>query len=244
MQVAVYNLKGEVSENIDVSDDLFGVPLNGSLVHQALVMQLANRRQGTVETKTRSTVTGSGKKLYAQKHTGRARRGDITSPTLSGGAVAFGPHQRDYRQAMPKKMRRLALRCILSSKAGDGELKVVNNLDLEDAKTVNLAQALSALGVGGTVLIATEQVEPSVIRAARNLRSVDTTLAALLNVAEITSHRTLLMTVGAVRKAEQLWAPVKEKPAQAVQKAAPAEEAALVKRAPRVKKAPEGEGRR
>ncbi|MDO8472545.1 MAG: 50S ribosomal protein L4 [Dehalococcoidia bacterium] len=209
MQVPVYDLKGEVAENIDLNDDVFGLPLNGGLVHQALVRQLANRRQGTVETKTRSTVSGSGKKLSAQKHTGRARRGDITSPTLSGGAVAFGPHRRDYRQAMPKKMRRIALRCILSVRAGDGSLKVVSEFDPEGVKTAQLAEALKALGIKGSVLIATEQADPVVIQAARNLPAVDTTPAALLNVADIMSHKTLLMTVAAVRKAEQTWAPAK-----------------------------------
>ncbi|MBI2958294.1 MAG: 50S ribosomal protein L4 [Chloroflexi bacterium] len=209
MQVPVYTLKGEVAENIELSDDVFGAPPNNGLVHQAVVRQRANRRQGTSQTKTRSTVSGSSKKLHAQKHTGRARRGDITSPTLSGGAVAFGPHPRDYRQAMPKKMRRLALRCALSAKAGVGELKVVDSMELGGGRTGDLAVALSALGVSGTVLIATEQVEPSVVRSARNLQQVDTTPAALLNVADVMAHRTLLMTVGAVRKAEQLWKPVK-----------------------------------
>lgn len=211
MQVPVYDLKGEVAEDIDLNDDVFGIPLNGGLVHQALVRQLANRRQGTVQTKTRSTVSGSSKKLHAQKHTGRARRGDVTSPTLSGGAVAFGPHPRDYRQAMPKKMRRLALRCVLSAKAGDGELKVVKKFDSESVRTAELAAALSALGVKGTVLIATEEADQVVIQAARNLPLVDTTPAGLLNVADVLSHQTLLMTVAAVRKAEQTWAPVKNR---------------------------------
>lgn len=209
MQVPVFDLEGKVAENIEVSDDVFGVPLHGGLVHQALVRQLANRRQGTVETKTRSTVSGSGKKLYAQKHTGRARRGDVTSPVLSGGATAFGPHQRDYRQAMPKKMRRHALRCVLSAKAGGDGLKVVGGFDSFGGKTSELADVLAALGVGASVLIATGEKDPIVVRAARNLPAVSTTPAALLNVADIVSHRTLLMTVAAVRKAEQLWMPEK-----------------------------------
>jgi len=209
VQVPVFDLQGKVAENIEVSDDVFGVPLHGGLVHQALVRQLANRRQGTVETKTRSTVSGSGKKLYAQKHTGRARRGDVTSPVLSGGATAFGPHQRNYRQAIPKKMRRHALRCVLSAKAGGDGLKVVGDFDSFGGKTSELADALAALGVGASVLIATDKKDPVVVRAARNLPAVSTTPAALLNVADIVFHRTLLMTVAAVRKAEQLWMPEK-----------------------------------
>jgi len=214
VQVPVYNLRGEVSENIDLSDDVFGVSPNEGLIHQAMVRQLANRRQGTVETKTRSTVSGSGKKLYAQKHTGRARRGDITSPVLSGGALAFGPHKRDYRQAMPKKMRRLALRCVLSSKASDGGLKVVSAFELENSRTSGLAAALGALGIGGPVLIATEQMDPMVVRAARNLSFVKTTPAAQLNVIDVMICGTLLMTVGAVRKAEELWKPAKAQTAE------------------------------
>jgi large subunit ribosomal protein L4 len=209
VQVAVYNLVGEVAGNIDIKDDVFGIPMKGGLVHQALVRQLANRRQGTVSTKTRSTVSGSSKKLYAQKHTGRARRGDVTSPVLSGGATAFGPHQRDYRQAMPKKMRRLALRCVLSSKASGGGLKIINDFDVADGKTRAMADAIAALGAGGSVLIATGELDAGVIRVGRNLSGVKTTPAALLNVADILSHETLVMTVAAVRKAEELWSPKK-----------------------------------
>ncbi|MEW6033778.1 MAG: 50S ribosomal protein L4 [Chloroflexota bacterium] len=209
MQLPVHNVTGEFAENVEVSDDVFGVPLREGVVHQALVMQLANRRQGTVQTKTRAAVSGSGKKLYAQKHTGRARRGDITSPLLRGGAIAFGPQPREHRQDMPKRMRRLALRCVLSGKAADGGLKVVSDLGLEESKTKELARILKALDISGPVLIATSEVEPGVVQAARNLPDVSTTPAALLNVADVLSCRTLLMTVGAVRRAEELWTPHK-----------------------------------
>jgi large subunit ribosomal protein L4 len=207
VQVPVYNLTGEVAGNIEINDDVFGVPMKGGLVHQALIRQLANRRQGTVSTKTRSTVSGSSKKLYAQKHTGRARRGDVTSPVLSGGGTAFGPHQRDYRQAMPKKMRRLALRCVLSSKASSGGLRIINDFDVANGKTRGMADVIAALGASGSVLIATGELDAGVIRVGRNLAGVNTTPAALLNVADILSHETLVMTVAAVRKAEELWSP-------------------------------------
>ncbi|MFC1968173.1 50S ribosomal protein L4, partial [Chloroflexota bacterium] len=178
---------------------------NQAVVHQALIRQRANARQGTADTKTRGEVSGSTRKLFAQKHTGRARRGDKRSPLLRGGGVVFGPHPRNYRQAMPKKMRRLALRCVLSAKADEGELRVVDQLPLEQAKTKEMAHILETLGVDSSALIITRQAEANVVRAARNLEGIKTLPAALLNVVDILSCKALIMTVAAVREAEQLW---------------------------------------
>jgi large subunit ribosomal protein L4 len=125
VKIPVYNLSGEVVEQIEVDGEVFGIPFNQAVVHQALVRQLANRRQGTVSTKTRREVVGSTRKLYAQKGTGRARRGDIKSPLLRGGGVVFGPKPRDYGQSMPRKMRQLALKCVLSAKVEEEEMKIV-----------------------------------------------------------------------------------------------------------------------
>ena len=144
---------------MEIRDDVFSVPLNEAVVHQALVRQLANRRQGTADTKTRGEVSGSARKLFAQKHTGRARRGDIRSPLLKGGGVAFGPHPRSYRQDMPKKMRRLALRCVLSAKAGSGELKIVDKLELDKPKTKEILDILIALSVDTSAIIATVEAD-------------------------------------------------------------------------------------
>lgn len=213
MQVQVYNLKGEVVSQIEIGDDVFGVPFNEAVVHQALVRQLANRRQGTADTKTRGEVRGSTRKLFAQKHTGRARRGDKRSPLLRGGGVAFGPHPRSYRQAMPKKMRRLALRCVLSAKVSDGEVKVVDRLELDEPKTKGILDILLSLGVGTSALIATAGTEANVVKSARNLLGVKTTPALLLNVADLLSYRTLIVTVAAVRRMEELWG---QKPTQEV----------------------------
>lgn len=213
MQVQVYNLKGEVVSQIEIGDDVFGVPFNEAVVHQALVRQLANRRQGTADTKTRGEVRGSTRKLFAQKHTGRARRGDKRSPLLRGGGVAFGPHPRSYRQAMPKKMRRLALRCVLSAKVSDGEVKVVDRLELDEPKTKGILDILLSLGVGTSALIATAGTEANVVKSARNLLGVKTTPASLLNVADLLSYRTLIVTVAAVRRMEELWG---QKPTQEV----------------------------
>ena len=205
MQVQVCDLNGEVTRQIEIRDDVFGVPLNEAVVHQALVRQLANRRQGTADTKTRGEVTGSTRKLFAQKHTGRARRGDIRSPLLRKGGVAFGPHPRSYRQDMPKKMRRLALKCVLSAKAGSGALKIVDKLELDEPKTKAILDMLIALRIDASVIIATAEAEPNVVISARNLPGVKTIPAPLLNVADLLSYKDMIMTVDAVRAAEKLW---------------------------------------
>ena len=205
MQVPVYNLTREVVKNIEVSDYVFAVPVNEALVHQAMVRQLANARQGTADTKTRSEVAGSTKKLYRQKHTGMARAGSRRSPLRRGGGIIFGPHPRDYRQATPKKMRHLALKCVLSSKAGDGSLKVLKELKLEEPKTKKMVDILTALGVDGSALVVTSEPENNVIKSARNLGGIKTMPANLLNVVDLLSHKLLLITVSAVRKAEELW---------------------------------------
>jgi large subunit ribosomal protein L4 len=205
VQVQVYNLRGKVTGQIEIRDDVFAVPFNGTVVHQALVRQLANRRLGTADTKKRGEVSGSGRKLFAQKHTGRARRGDVRSPLLRGGGVTFGPHPRNYRQDMPKKMRRLALRCVLSGKAGGGELKIIEKLELEGPKTKAILDMLVVLGVGDSVIIATAEAEANLVKSARNLLGVKTIPAPLLNVADLLSFKDLVMTVDAVRKVEELW---------------------------------------
>lgn len=205
MQVPVYSKNGEVVKQIDIADSVFAVPVNEAVVHQALVRQLANARQGTASTKTRGEVAGSKQKMYRQKHTGRARAGSIRSPLRRGGGVAFGPKPRSYRQAMPKKMRRLALRCVLSAKAGDKELMVLDELKLDEPKTKEMVRILTALKVNTSALIATSEPGENVVKSARNLPEVDTIPVQLLNVVDITNHKMLLLTEAAVRQVEQLW---------------------------------------
>ncbi|MFC1964577.1 50S ribosomal protein L4 [Chloroflexota bacterium] len=205
MQVPVYNLAGEVVKHIEVSDQVFAVPFNEGVVHQVMVMQRANARQGTASTKTRSEVSGTSAKMFRQKGTGSARAGSRRSPLRRGGGVAFGPRPRSYRQEMPKKMRRLALRCALSAKAGDGELKILEELKLEEYETKKMAQILATLGVDSSTLIVTSEPEDNVIKSARNLPGTKTMTANLLNVLDILSYNVLLMTEAAVRKAERLW---------------------------------------
>jgi len=205
VQVPVYNLAGEEVRKINVSDAVFGAPFNEAVVHQVMVGLLANARQGTASSKTRAMVRGSTRKLYRQKGTGSARAGSKKSPLRRGGGVTFGPHPRDYRQATPKKMRRLAIRCVLSAKAGDGELKVLDKFDFTEPKTSKMAGALAALGATASALIVTPQPEENVIKSARNLPQVKTMPANVINIRDILSYKMLLMTEDAVRIAEKLW---------------------------------------
>jgi large subunit ribosomal protein L4 len=205
MQAPVYNLAGEVVDNIEISDKVFGVPFNEALVHQSVLRQQANARQGNASTKTRGNVSGSTRKLYKQKGTGSARAGSIKSPLRRGGGIVFGPHPRDYHQAMPKSMRRLALRCVLSAKLEDGELKILESFKLDEIKTKNVVSILDAMQVDKTTLVVTGEGNVNLVKSARNLSGVKTLPANLLNVVDIISHNTLLIEVDAVRIAEQLW---------------------------------------
>ncbi len=205
MQVSVYNLAGEVVKNIDISDRVFAVPVNQAVVHQAMVRQLANARQGTANTKTRGEVSGSTRKLFRQKGTGLARAGSRKSPLRRGGGITFGPKPRSYRQAMPKKMRQLAIKCALSAKTGSGELKVLEQLEFAEPKTKEMVRILAVLGVDSSALIVTGEPKKNMVKSARNLVGIKTLPASLINVVDILSYKMLLMTEAAVRKAEQLW---------------------------------------
>ena len=210
MELVVYNEAGEVVERIEVSDAVFGASFNGPLVHQAVVAQQANARQGTASTKSRSNVAGSGRKMFKQKGTGRARHGDRRAPIFKGGGVTFGPQPRSYRQALPKKMRRQAIRSALAAKVGDEELVVVNGFSLEEPATKRMGQVLTALGAGSSTLVVTPEVDKAVVLSARNLPRVRTTLARLLNVVDLLSHRNVVMTVEAVRQVEGWLDPARD----------------------------------
>jgi large subunit ribosomal protein L4 len=205
VQLPVYNLAGEVVRQIEVSDAVFAVPFNETVVHQVMVGLQANARQGTAATKSRGMVRGSTRKLFRQKGTGNARAGSKKSPLRRGGGVTFGPHPRDYRQQIPRKMRRLALKCVLSAKAGDGELKVLDGFDFTEPKTKKMIEALLALGVDSSALIVTPEPEENVIKSARNIPEIKTMPASIINIIDILSYKNLLMTEAAVRVAEKLW---------------------------------------
>jgi len=205
VEVPVYNTSGEVVKNIELSDSVFAVPFNQAVVHQAVVRQRANARQGTVSTKTRGQVIGSSAKMYRQKHTGMARAGSRKSPLRRGGGITFGPKPRSYRQSMPKKMHRLAIRCVLSAKARDEELKVLEEIKLKQPKTKEMAGVMAALGIDSSALLVTGKPEENVYKSARNLTGIKVMPASILSVVDILSYRKLLMTETAVRKAEEIW---------------------------------------
>jgi large subunit ribosomal protein L4 len=205
MQAQVFNMAGEVVGNVEISDKVFAAPFNEGIVHQAVLRQQANARQGNAASKTRGEVNGSTRKLYKQKGTGNARAGGRKSPTRKGGGSVFGPHPRDYRQDMPKKMRQTALRCVLSAKASEGGLKILESLAFDAPKTKQMTGVLNALNVQETALVVTSQAKTNVVKSANNIPGVKTLPANLLNVVDILGHRVLVMEVDAVRKAEELW---------------------------------------
>lgn len=205
MQLPVRNVSGKVVDNVEIRDDIFAVPFNETVVHQAMVRQLANARLGTAATKTRGEVSGSTRKMFRQKGTGWARRGTRRAPLLRGGGITFGPHPRSYRQRMPKKMRRLALRCVLSAKASSGEMVIVDRFALAGPRTAEMASTLKALGANRSALIVTAQPEVNVIKAARNLPRMRTLPAALLNVVDLLSYKSLVITTDGLRRVEEIW---------------------------------------
>lgn len=205
MKLRVYSAKGAKLKAIAVDDRVFGIKPNLAVVHQAFVAQRANQRAGRASTKTRSEVRGSTAKIRIQKGTGRARAGPVRSPVRRGGGVAFGPKPRSYRQALPKRMKRLAIRSVLSGKVADGRLVVVKELALEKPRTKDMVNVLSKLGIERSALIVTGEADRSVHASARNIPKTKVLPAAYLNVLDMLTHRDLVMTVAAVRRCEALW---------------------------------------
>jgi large subunit ribosomal protein L4 len=205
VELPVLNTKGEVVGKANLSDYVYAAPPNPDLLHQAMVYHQANQRQGTSSTKTRANVSGGGRKPFSQKHTGRARQGSIRSPLNRHGGITFGPHPRDYRKQLLKKMRRQAIRCALSHKAQEGKLLLVQDLETVGKKTADMAQLLTTLAIKGSALVAMEEPRMEAALAIRNLPRVKALRANLLNVLDLLRYDTLLMTVSAARRAETLW---------------------------------------
>ena len=194
MEVAVRNQSGETVHSIELSDAVFNVPMNKTLVHQALVIYQGNRRQGTHDTKTRSEVSGGGRKPWIQKHTGRARQGSTRSPQWRHGGVAFGPHPRSYRKSLPKRMKRAALRCVLSDKARNNRVLCLDSMDTIDGRTRSMAGLLDRLNVSGSALIVTLGTDRNVVQAASNLKKIYTLPVNQLNAETLLSKDTLILT--------------------------------------------------
>ena len=205
MKIKLRGLGGEVVRDIEVRDDVFGLPMNRALVHQVVVGQLANARQGTAGSKTRSQVSGGGFKPRPQKGTGRARQGTIRAPQFRGGGVVFGPTPRSYRQRTPKRMRRLSLVTMLSDKVREDRLVVVDQLALDRPKTREMVKVLDALHAGPSVLLVADGADASVLRCARNVPRLKMLPASLLSTVDLIKHRTIIMTLDALRRAEELW---------------------------------------
>ena len=211
MKLQVKNAKGTVIETMQVRDDVFGYPSNPSLVHQVIVGQLANLRQGTAGVKNRARVSGGGRKPRPQKHTGNARAGTIRAPQWRGGGVVFGIQPRSYRQRTPKRMRRLALVSSLSDKVREGDLVVLKSLGLGDTKTREMASVIDAIGARGPLLFVADGADSDTLRAARNISGLSMSPSRLLNALQLLKHRTVIMTVEAVRATEELFARVRHK---------------------------------
>jgi large subunit ribosomal protein L4 len=200
MQWDVVNLENEKVGTVELADSVFGVDVRRDILARAVNWQLAKRRAGTHKVKTRSEVAGTTKKPFRQKGTGRARQGSMKGPHMRGGGVVFGPVPRDHSHALPKKVRRLALKAALSAKRADGTLVVLDKAELEDAKTRVLAQRALALSWGKALIIDGETVDTNFARAARNLPGLDLLPSRGANVYDILRHETLVLTRTAVDK--------------------------------------------
>ena len=197
---------GKEGDKLDLAESLFAAPINESLIHQAVLRQMAGRRLGTSNTLTRGNVNGGGKKPWRQKGTGRARQGTKTAPHWAGGGVVFGPHPRSYEQKMPAKMRRSALRGVLSAKQADGALRVVEGFDLDEIKTAAMLARLAGWKAEGKVLLVLSGRDEKVELSCRNLREVRVILADSLNVVDLLEADTVVFTRDALDRAQEVYA--------------------------------------
>ena len=204
--VAVYDMANKQVGDIELNDNIFGVEVNGPLLHQAVVMQLASQRLGTHATKTRTMVRGGGRKPWRQKGTGHARSGSNTSPVWVGGGVVFGPHPRSYSFSMPRKQRRLAIKCALSDKVQSGDFLVLESLNFDIPKTKDVVKMLDAFKVEKKALIITADEAENVERSSRNIPGVKAISAMGLNVFDILHHDKLFITKDAVNRIEEVFA--------------------------------------
>lgn len=202
MKVSLYSTKGKTRKEIELPDHIFAAPVNEAVMHQALIRQLANARLGTHKTKTRGEVRGGGRKPWRQKGTGRARHGSTREPQWRGGGTVFGPQPRSYRQKMPKKMRRLALKGGLTVKAQAGKILVLDGLEMEEPKTKEMSTILENLKVEDSALILLPERNTTVERSARNIPGVKTLRAHYLNLRDLLSHDWLIMPLGALEVIE------------------------------------------
>jgi large subunit ribosomal protein L4 len=204
--IPLYDRTGKTVGNVELSDELFAAPVNTAVLHQVVTAQLAARRTGTSDTKTRGEIRGGGKKPYRQKGTGRARQGTVTAPHYRGGGVVFGPHPRSYEQRLPRKMKRLALRGALTAKLVDEQVKVIDTFGLDAIRTKDLAGVLSALAANGRVLVVSPARDQNLELSARNLPTVDIILADSLNVVDLIKADLVLIEQPALARMQEVYA--------------------------------------
>jgi large subunit ribosomal protein L4 len=204
-KVALYDINGKNIGDIELSDAVFGQEVKTSVLHQVVVNYLANQRQGTQSTKTRSEVRGGGIKPWRQKGTGRARQGSIRATQWIKGGIALGPKPRDYRYSVNKKLKTVALKSALSAKVAENELIVVDAIEFDAIKTKQVADMLSALKVDSKALIVTNEKNDNVVKSARNIEGVATTFMGSLNVYDILKHDVMVITKDAVSKIEEVY---------------------------------------
>jgi large subunit ribosomal protein L4 len=204
-QTTILKADGSEGGTVDLADTLFAAPINESLIHQAVVRQMAGRRLGTADTLTRGEVRGGGRKPWRQKGTGRARQGTKTAPQWAGGGVVFGPHPRSYEQKMPAKMRRSALRGVLSAKRADDAVRVVDGFDLDEFKTRLMAERLSGWKAEGKVLLVLAARDEKVERSTSNLQHVRVIMADSLNVVDLLEADTVVFTRDALDRAQEVY---------------------------------------
>ena len=205
LKVDVLDMKGKKVKDIELNENVFGVDVNDIVVHTALVNYLANQRQGTGSTKTRAEVRGGGRKPWRQKGTGRARQGSIRAPQWMKGGIALGPKPRSYKYAIPKKMRKLALKSVLTSKAEEKALIVVDKLELKEIKTKEMVKVLNNLNTKKALIVLSEK-NLNVQASARNIENVKTTLVNTINVFDLLKYDNLVVTEDAIKKLEEVYA--------------------------------------
>ena len=205
MKLSVYDAAGKEVDSIEADDAVFGLAPHHAALRQAMLAQLANRRAGSANTKTRGEVQGSTRKIRRQKGLGAARQGGIRAPHHRHGGISFGPKPRSYKQALPKRVRRLAIRSALSAKAADGELRVVSGFDIAEPKTSAVRDVLGSFDMTRSALLVTGTADRNLLLSSRNIPGTKTLAADYLNVVDLINHRGVIMTVAAVRRAEALW---------------------------------------
>lgn len=203
--VKMLNMAGEAVGEIELKDDIFGIEINEYAVHEVVKNYLANQRQGTQSAKTRSEVRGGGQKPYRQKGTGRARQGSRRAPNHVGGGIVFAPKPRSYRYSINRKVRRLAMKSVLTSKVVENEIIVLDAIKFEQPKTKEMVKMLAAVNAEKKALIVLPEVDKNVIKSASNIPGVQTTIVTALNVYDMLNHTSLILTKDAVNKIEEVY---------------------------------------